>query len=247
MIVLLLRRGLTVAALRHIKNRTHLSVQRLSSVLVQPSNLPRSNAAKSPMTAMTQSSTECAAPAVAINHLDFTYPACASTLQDVSLTLPRGSRCLLIGANGAGGRTTIYALSVRICSSLIRDRALQARPHCCSCWLASTWSAATLWWCWVNRHFMIWCALVQRNNNVLWTGPVCAIESSNSMRTLRLRCSRSTCHVAHRAQELVRSWRLYQHCIVMWYPVDAHMAWKHSVPGAPTIGMPQALGQDGQC
>jgi CCR4-NOT complex subunit CAF16 len=42
--------------------------------------------------------------AVSLNSLSFAYPGCAPSVRDVSLDLPRGSRCLLIGANGAGER-----------------------------------------------------------------------------------------------------------------------------------------------
>ncbi len=41
--------------------------------------------------------------AVVVRCLDFTFPLSSSpTIQGLSLTLPRGSRCLLTGANGAG-------------------------------------------------------------------------------------------------------------------------------------------------
>lgn len=43
------------------------------------------------------------ASAVRVEHLSFTYPLSADpTVRDLSLELPPGSRCLLIGANGAG-------------------------------------------------------------------------------------------------------------------------------------------------
>lgn len=41
--------------------------------------------------------------AVRVEHLSFCYPLSADpTVRDLSLELPPGSRCLLIGANGAG-------------------------------------------------------------------------------------------------------------------------------------------------
>lgn len=41
--------------------------------------------------------------AVVVRCLDFTFPLSSTpTIQGLSLTLPRGSRCLLTGANGAG-------------------------------------------------------------------------------------------------------------------------------------------------
>lgn len=43
------------------------------------------------------------ADAVVVRCLSFRFPMAAeATIQDLSLTLPRGSRCLLTGANGAG-------------------------------------------------------------------------------------------------------------------------------------------------
>jgi CCR4-NOT complex subunit CAF16 len=43
------------------------------------------------------------AGAVCCHHLTFAYPlASEPTVRDLSLDLPAGSRCLLIGANGAG-------------------------------------------------------------------------------------------------------------------------------------------------
>lgn len=41
-------------------------------------------------------------PAVQLNELRFCYPGCKVFIDGVSLELPRGSRALLIGANGAG-------------------------------------------------------------------------------------------------------------------------------------------------
>jgi len=40
--------------------------------------------------------------AVSLQELNFAYPGCPPSLKGVNLDLPKGSRCLLIGANGAG-------------------------------------------------------------------------------------------------------------------------------------------------
>jgi CCR4-NOT complex subunit CAF16 len=42
------------------------------------------------------------APAVRLDGLTYAYPGCEASVKGVSLDLPRGARCLLIGANGAG-------------------------------------------------------------------------------------------------------------------------------------------------
>ena len=51
---------------------------------------------------------------VAVKDLQFAYPGCAPSVDGFSLDLPRGSRCLLIGANGAGefcdGRSIIGSI-----------------------------------------------------------------------------------------------------------------------------------------
>lgn len=48
-----------------------------------------------------------AAPGIQLNHLSFAYPSCPPSIVDASLELPRGSRCLLIGANGTGKTTLL--------------------------------------------------------------------------------------------------------------------------------------------
>ncbi len=40
--------------------------------------------------------------AVVLNSLSYAYAGYRPVLSDISLKLPRGSRCLLVGANGAG-------------------------------------------------------------------------------------------------------------------------------------------------
>ena len=40
--------------------------------------------------------------AVVLNSLSYAYAGYRPVLSDISLQLPRGSRCLLVGANGAG-------------------------------------------------------------------------------------------------------------------------------------------------
>jgi ABC-type bacteriocin/lantibiotic exporter with double-glycine peptidase domain len=50
-----------------------------------------------------QQQQQAGAAAVRVERLTFTYPlASEPTVRDLSLDLPPGSRCLLIGANGAG-------------------------------------------------------------------------------------------------------------------------------------------------
>ncbi|PRW58841.1 ABC transporter I family member 19-like [Chlorella sorokiniana] len=50
--------------------------------------------------------------AVVVRCLDFTFPLSSSpTIQQLSLTLPRGSRCLLTGANGAGKTSLLQVLA----------------------------------------------------------------------------------------------------------------------------------------
>ena len=41
---------------------------------------------------------------VVVRSLNFSFPFSRPIIHDVSLELPRGSRCLLTGANGAGAR-----------------------------------------------------------------------------------------------------------------------------------------------
>jgi ABC-type uncharacterized transport system ATPase subunit len=41
-------------------------------------------------------------PSLGIKHLTYAYPGHFPILKDLSFDLPRGSRCLLIGGNGAG-------------------------------------------------------------------------------------------------------------------------------------------------
>ena len=51
-------------------------------------------------------------PAVSANRLEFSFPGWGSTLKDISLDLPAGSRCVLAGSNGAG-KTTLLQVGVR--------------------------------------------------------------------------------------------------------------------------------------
>ena len=46
-------------------------------------------------------------PAVSANRLEFSFPGWGSTLKDISLDLPAGSRCVLAGSNGAGKTTLL--------------------------------------------------------------------------------------------------------------------------------------------
>lgn len=47
-------------------------------------------------------SSESEADAVVLNSLSYAFSGHRPVLSDLSLKLPRGSRCLLVGANGAG-------------------------------------------------------------------------------------------------------------------------------------------------
>jgi ABC-type multidrug transport system fused ATPase/permease subunit len=49
--------------------------------------------------------------AIVVRALEFGFPPDAPVLKGVSLTLPRGSRCLLTGANGAGKTTLLQVLA----------------------------------------------------------------------------------------------------------------------------------------
>jgi hypothetical protein len=155
---------------------------------------------------------------VSLNGLTYAYPGCAPSVKGVDLDLPRGSRCLLIGANGAGGGTGIGAGASTAARGDARGRrraraALlatppfptaatghtaraaggwaqrgrrprggrgtgkytshtgapaiacpqprQARQRCCSCWRASTWSAATSSPCSAAPPFTTWCGTVR--------------------------------------------------------------------------------------
>lgn len=47
---------------------------------------------------------------LAINSLSYAYPGALPVISDFTLNLPSGSRCLLLGANGAGNLTSIARL-----------------------------------------------------------------------------------------------------------------------------------------
>jgi CCR4-NOT complex subunit CAF16 len=51
------------------------------------------------------------APSIAVQNLSYAFPDGSSGLRNVSLSLPAGSRALLIGANGAGKTTLLRLLS----------------------------------------------------------------------------------------------------------------------------------------
>lgn len=46
---------------------------------------------------------------ISLNNINFSYPGCEPFIQGCSIHLPRGAKCLLIGANGAG-KTTLLQL-----------------------------------------------------------------------------------------------------------------------------------------
>ena len=60
--------------------------------------------------------------AVVLRSLSYAYAGHRPMLSDISLSLPRGSRCLLVGANGAGAHQRLtppcVACSVGACSQL---------------------------------------------------------------------------------------------------------------------------------
>ena len=65
---------------------------------------------KCTMTANTSANGELA-PSIKVENLSYSFPDGSSGLIDVSLSLPPGSRTLLIGANGAGKTTLLRLLS----------------------------------------------------------------------------------------------------------------------------------------
>ena len=79
---------------------------------------------------------------LAINSLSYSYPGALPVISEFTLNLPRGSRCLLLGANGAG-ETSLHASGAIACppryayvSRLRFD--LQERAHFFKSSLAST-------------------------------------------------------------------------------------------------------------
>ena len=59
---------------------------------------------------------------IRLNGVTFSYPNCPPFISNASLELPRGSRCLLIGANGTGKTTLLQMvagewLRIRHCSA----------------------------------------------------------------------------------------------------------------------------------
>ena len=77
--------------------------------------------------------------AVIIRSLSYAYAGHRPILSDISLTLPRGSRCLLVGANGAGDVAQppfLMLLALPTSSSLPHAarlmRALHNWQFCCS-------------------------------------------------------------------------------------------------------------------
>ena len=68
--------------------------------------------------------------AVVLNTLSYAYSGHRPIVSDISLTLPKGSRCLLLGANGAGEPLWSYAIlhARLICISGHEGKALRASP-----------------------------------------------------------------------------------------------------------------------
>ena len=48
---------------------------------------------------------------IALHNIQFAYPGCQPFIQGCDLDLPRGSRCLLVGANGMGKTTLLQLLA----------------------------------------------------------------------------------------------------------------------------------------
>lgn len=55
--------------------------------------------------------TACTVNGVEAINLQYAYPGCQPFIKDFTLDLPRGSRCLLVGANGAGKTTVLQLLA----------------------------------------------------------------------------------------------------------------------------------------
>ena len=69
--------------------------------------------------------------AIGVNDLDFAYAqlhgvAPRQVLHDVTLNLPRGSRCLLVGSNGAG-KSPLSAL--RLALGVLTGELCSPSPH----------------------------------------------------------------------------------------------------------------------
>jgi len=85
-------------------------------------------------------------PAVEITSFSFGYKVDQPVLKNITLTLPRGSRCLLVGANGAG-KTTILRLLAGKCMhqreavKVLGQSAFFATPSSLT-YLGSEWRAA---------------------------------------------------------------------------------------------------------
>lgn len=83
-------------------------------------------------------------PAVVLNNVQFVYPGCGPFLKDVSLELPRGSRTLLIGANGAGPcrqrhRQQLIAYAVAVLTSAWPIICRQDHSAAADCWQVYGW------------------------------------------------------------------------------------------------------------
>ena len=52
-------------------------------------------------------------PAIVVDRLSFSYPDATPLFRDLSLALPWGARCLLLGQNGAGKTTLLRLLGGR--------------------------------------------------------------------------------------------------------------------------------------
>lgn len=66
--------------------------------------------------------------AVQLHNLQFTYPGCERALKDVTLDLPKGSRTLLLGANGAFKTTLLQLIAGKYMVGRDVIRVLQQSP-----------------------------------------------------------------------------------------------------------------------
>ena len=68
--------------------------------------------------------------AIVLNTLSYAYSGHQPIISDISLTLPKGSRCLLLGANGAGESLCLSATPhvIITCISGHEGKALKASP-----------------------------------------------------------------------------------------------------------------------
>jgi ABC-type Mn2+/Zn2+ transport system ATPase subunit len=67
-----------------------------------------------------------------LNNVTFAYPNCPPFIKDGNLNLPRGSRCLLIGANGTGKTTLLQLVAGETQEACTRNDEGMCFNHPCS-------------------------------------------------------------------------------------------------------------------